>query len=75
MVLAGLWNRVKTAATLARWREGPGAAALIERLTETHAATKREHVAKDWTPSPSLTEIRQAATAEVTELHPKSKTA
>jgi len=62
------WNRVKTAATLARWREEPEAAALIERLTTERTATKSKHAAKDWTPSPSLSEIRQAAAAEGIEL-------
>lgn len=62
------WNRVKTAATLARWREEPEAAALIERLTRERTATKSKHAAKDWTPSPNLSEIRQAAAAEGIEL-------
>nr|WP_242479702.1 site-specific integrase [Lamprobacter modestohalophilus] len=55
------WNRVKTAATLARWREEPEAAALIDRLTEARAAEKSKHAAKDLTPEPTLAEIRAAS--------------
>lgn len=62
------WTRVKTAATLARWREVPGVAALIDRLTSQRTAAKSKHAAKDWTPGPSLAEIRQAAAAEGIEL-------
>lgn len=62
------WNRVRTAATLARWREVPEAAALIGRLTEERAAAKSKHAAKDWTPSPA--EIRKAAAAEGLTLPP-----
>ena len=58
------WNRVRTAATLARWREVPEVAALIDRLTAARTAAKSKHAAKDWTPTPSLAEIRQAAAAE-----------
>ena len=64
------WNRVKTAATLARWREEPEAAALIDRLTEQRATSKSKHAAKDWTPTPTLTEIREAAAAESLDLPP-----
>jgi integrase len=64
------WGRVRTAATLARWREVPEVAALIDRLTEQRAATKSKHTAKDWTPAPSLTEIREAAAAEALDLPP-----
>ena len=62
------WNRVRTAATLARWREEPEVAALIDHLTEQRAATKSKHAAKDWTPTPSLAEIRAAAAAEALDL-------
>ena len=55
------WSRVKTAATLARWREEPAVAALIDQLTEAGAATKSKHTAKDWTPEPTLAEIRAAS--------------
>jgi len=68
--LAKPWNRVRTAATLARWREEPELAALIDRLTEQRAAAKSKHTAKDWTPSPSLAEIRTAAAAEALDLPP-----
>jgi len=64
------WGRVRTAATLARWREEPEVAALIDRLTEQRAASKSKHAAKDWTPTPSLAEIRQAAAAEALDLPP-----
>jgi integrase len=64
------WNRVRTAATLARWREEPEVAALIDRLTEQRAGTKSKHAAKDWTPSPTLAEIREAAAAESLDLPP-----
>jgi hypothetical protein len=64
------WGRVRTAATLARWREEPEVAALIDRLTEARAASKSKHAAKDWTPTPSLAEIRQAAAAEALDLPP-----
>lgn len=64
------WGRVRTAATLARWREVPEVAALIDRLTEARAATKSKHAAKDWTPTPSLAEIRAAAAAEALDLPP-----
>ena len=68
--IAKPWNRVRTAATLARWREVPEVAALIDRLTEDRAAAKSKHAAKDWTPTPSLAEIRQAAAAEALDLPP-----
>jgi integrase len=64
------WGRVRTAATLARWREEPEVAALIDRLTEARAASKSKHAAKDWTPTPSLAEIRRAAAAEALDLPP-----
>ena len=64
------WNRVRTAATLARWREAPEVSALIDRLTEARTATKSKHTAKDWTPTPSLAEIRTAAAAEALDLPP-----
>ena len=61
------WGRVRTAATLARWREIPEVAALIDRLTEQRAAAKSKHASKDWTPVPSLAEIRAASdTADLT---------
>jgi integrase len=62
------WQRVKTAATLARWREEPEAAELIDRLSAERARTKSKHAAKDWVPTPSLAEIRAAAAAEGIEL-------
>jgi integrase len=55
---------------LARWREEPEVAALIDRLTEARAATKSKHAAKDWTPTPTLAEIREAAAAEALDLPP-----
>ena len=64
------WIRVRTAATLARWREEPEVAALIDRLTEAGASTKSKHAAKDWTPAPTLAEIREAAAAERLDLPP-----
>ena len=64
------WNRVRTAATLARWREEPEVAALIHRLTEQRTASKSKHTAKGWTPTPSLAEIREAAAAEALYLPP-----
>ncbi|WPL20540.1 tyrosine-type recombinase/integrase [Thiorhodovibrio frisius] len=54
------WTRVKKAATLARWRELPQVAELIDRLTEARAANKSKHTACDWDATPSLTEIRAA---------------
>lgn len=62
------WLRVKTAATLARWREVPEVAALIDRLSIERARSKSKHTAKDYNPAPSLAEIRQAAAAEGIEL-------
>lgn len=62
------WLRVKTAATLARWREVPEVAALIERLTAERAGTKSKHSTKDYRPAPTLAEIRHAAAAEGIEL-------
>jgi len=62
------WLRVKAAAALARWREVPGVAALIDRLTEQRAASKSKHAAKGWTPTPSPAEIREAAAAEAIAL-------
>ena len=64
------WDRVRTAATLASWRQEPEVAALIDRLTEARAATKSKHAAKDRTPSPTLAEIRKAAAAEALDLPP-----
>lgn len=64
------WLRVKTAATLARWREEPEVSALIDRLTEVRASTKSKHAAKDWTPAPTPAEIREAAAAECIDLPP-----
>jgi integrase len=64
------WLRVKAAATLARWREEPEVAALIDRLTEARTATKSKHTAKDWTPTPTLAEIREAAATEALDLPP-----
>ncbi|WP_295885441.1 tyrosine-type recombinase/integrase [uncultured Thiohalocapsa sp.] len=64
------WNRVRTAATLARWRDVPEVAALIDRLTAARAAAKSKHAAKDWTPAPSLADIREAAAAEGVDLPP-----
>lgn len=64
------WLRVKTAATLARWREVPEVTSLIDRLTEQRAATKSKHAAKDWTPAPTLAEIREAAALEALDLPP-----
>jgi integrase len=55
------WDRVRTAATLARWREHPEAAELIERLTAARAARKSKRAAADWITTPSLGEIREAA--------------
>jgi len=59
--IAKPWTRVKTAATLARWREEPEIAELIDRLTAERKATKSKHAAKDWTPEPTLAEIRAAS--------------
>ncbi len=64
------WLRVKTAATLARWREEPEVSALIDRLTEAGASTKSKHAAKGWTPAPTLAEIREAAAAASLDLPP-----
>ena len=68
--IARPWNRVRTAATLARWREVPEVAALIDRLTEAGAAAKSKHTPKDWTPAPSLADIRAAAAADGLTLPP-----
>ncbi|MGB5830962.1 MAG: site-specific integrase [Thiohalocapsa sp.] len=64
------WTRVRTAATLARWREEPEVAKLIDRLTEAGASKKSKHAAKDWTPAPTLAEIREAAAAASLDLPP-----
>jgi integrase len=64
------WNRVKTTATLAAWREDPGAAALIDRLTEERTRNRSKHAATDYTPTPTLDEIRAAAAVEGVELPP-----
>lgn len=64
------WARVKTAATLSAWREDARAAALIERLTAERTRTRSKHTAKDYSPAPTLAEIRAAAAAEGVELPP-----
>lgn len=64
------WARVKTAATLAAWREDPRAAALIDRLTEAYARHQHRNAPKKFTPTPPLDAIRAAATAEGLELPP-----
>ncbi len=64
------WSRVKTSATLAAWREDPGAAALIDRLTEERARTQHRNAPKMFTPTPTLDEIRAAAADEGVELPP-----
>ncbi|NEX22167.1 site-specific integrase [Thiorhodococcus mannitoliphagus] len=62
------WARVKTAATLAAWREEPRVAALIDRLTEKRGRLQHRNAPKMFTPTPSLDEIRAAAAAEGLEL-------
>lgn len=64
------WARVKTAATLAAWREDPDAAALIDRLTDARARTQHRNTPKIFAPTPTLEEIRAAAAAEGVELPP-----
>jgi integrase len=64
------WNRVKTTATLAAWRDDPQAAALIERLTEERTRTQHRNTPKMFAPTPTLDEIRTAAAAECVELPP-----
>ena len=55
------WARVKTQATLARWREEPRAAELIERLTQERAAARHPNAPKMFDTTPSLPAIRAAA--------------
>lgn len=54
------WFRVRKTATLARWREVPEVAALIDRLTAERAASMSKHAAKDSDATPDLAEIRAA---------------
>lgn len=57
------WDRVKAEATLARWRELPEVAELIDRLIDTRIANKNKHAARNWTPKLDkefLAEVRAA---------------
>lgn len=64
------WNRVREAATLSRWREDPGSAALIERLTAERACYRSKHAPRGYALLPSVAEIRAAAATERVELPP-----
>lgn len=64
------WNRVKAAATIARWRQEPELAALIDRLTEERRRNRSKHTAADYEPLPDLKAIREAARAARLDVPP-----
>ncbi len=55
------WDRVRTKATIAHWREDPRVAALIDRLTAEHAGKCHRNTPKAHIGAVTLEELRAAA--------------